>query len=82
MAEECWPTIDVECYAGYRGEQTPRRFGLEGDWVEIVDVLDSWLAPDHRYFKVRSAQGDVYILRHDVSTHTWDVTLFKKAPKS
>jgi hypothetical protein len=44
--------IRVECYAGHRGEETPRRFTLDGRTVEVVDVLDTWPAPDHRYFKV------------------------------
>jgi hypothetical protein len=53
--------VDVECYAGYRGEETPRRFGLVGAKIEIAEVVDSWLAPDHRYFKVRDGDGDLYI---------------------
>jgi hypothetical protein len=30
-------------------------------------VLDRWLGPDHRYFKVRTADG-IYILRHDATS--------------
>ncbi|MBW1751927.1 MAG: hypothetical protein JRJ46_02225, partial [Deltaproteobacteria bacterium] len=44
--------IRVECYAGYRGEETPRRFWLGAKKIEVQDVLDRWMAPDHRYFKV------------------------------
>ena len=44
--------IRVECYAGHRGEETPRRFFLGARPVEVVDVIDRWLAPDHRYFRV------------------------------
>jgi len=50
----------VECYAGYRGEETPRRVGLAGAKIEIAEVVDRWLAPDHRYFKVREVDGDLY----------------------
>src|SRR5215475_15205304 len=57
----------VECYAGHRGEETPRRFRMGDRKIEIADVLDRWLAPDHRYFKVKDADGDLYILRHDVA---------------
>src|SRR5512134_3828399 len=42
----------VECYAGHRGEETPRRFSFDGRTTEVAEVLDAWLAPDHRYFKV------------------------------
>ena len=70
--------IEVDCYAGYRGEETPRRFGYAGAQIEIVDVLDRWLAPDHRYFKVRDRAGDLYILRHDTSSGAWELTFFRR----
>jgi hypothetical protein len=69
--------VDVECYAGYRGEQTPRRFTLAGNTIEIADVVDCWLAPDHRYFKVRDDAGHLYILRADVASGQWELTFFR-----
>lgn len=69
--------IDVECYAGYRGEQTPRRFVLAGVRVEVADVLDCWLAPNHRYFKVQDAEGALCILRHDVESELWELTVVR-----
>jgi hypothetical protein len=69
--------ITVECYAGHRGEQTPRRFRLHERSFEIEMVVDQWLAPDHRYFKVKDAGGDLYILRHDVVTALWEVAWFR-----
>ena len=73
--------VDVECYAGYRGEETPRRFGLSGAEVEIAEVIDRWLAPDHRYFKVRDRNGHVYILRNDVASERWELTFFRRGTK-
>ena len=64
-------TIQVECYAGYRGEETPRRFHLDERCIEIVSVIDRWLVPDHRYFKVEGDDGQCYILRNDVETQHW-----------
>ena len=71
--------VDVECYAGYRGEEAPRRFGFDGAKIEIIEVVDRWLAPEHRYFKVRDGAGDLYILRHDVSSGQWELTFFRRA---
>ncbi len=55
---ELIPT-DVRCYAGYKAEETPRRFLLEGKWLEVSDVLDRWHQEDRDpewptadYFKV------------------------------
>ena len=41
---------------------------------ELVSVIDRWLAPDHRYFKVEGDDGQRYILRHDVETRHWEVS--------
>lgn len=72
--------VEVDCYAGHRGEEEPRRFRLAAADIEIADVVDRWLAPDHRYFKVRDARGDVYILRHDVRSHAWELTFYHRNP--
>lgn len=69
--------VHVDCYAGHRGEQTPRRLRLGGEAVEVAEVLDAWLAPDHRYFKLQSAAGDTYVVRHDVAGDLWELTLFE-----
>jgi hypothetical protein len=65
--------VSVECHAGYRGEETPRRFLLAGRWQEVDEVLDRWLAPDHRYFRIRGADGETYVLRHGVESARWEL---------
>jgi hypothetical protein len=67
----------VECYAGYRVEETPLRFRLGNKLIEIAEVVDRWLAPDHRYFKVQTSEGEIYILRNDTTTGVWELTLFE-----
>ncbi len=74
-----FPVVDVECHAGYRGEETPRRFRLGEYQVEIAELVDSWLAPDHRYFKVQDTQGDLYILRNDVAADCWELTWVRRS---
>ena len=69
-------TVRVECYAGSRGEETPRRFFLGERAIEVVDIIDRWLDPQHRYFKLRGDDGGVYILRYDVRQYRWELTLF------
>lgn len=71
--------VRVECYSGYRGEEAPRRFFPGDRTVEVVEVLDRWLTPDHRYFKVRGDDGDVHVLRHDPEADVW-VRLEPEAP--
>lgn len=68
--------VRVECYAGHRGEETPRRFWLGGRSVELVEIQDAWLVPDHRYFKMRGAEGATYFLRYDQPSGPWQLTLY------
>lgn len=70
--------VQVECYAGFRGEETPRTLILGDRRIGIVEVLDRWLAPDHRYFKVKGEDGDVYILRQDAASGAWELTMFQR----
>jgi len=70
--------VRVECYAGYRGEETPRRFEIGAHRVEVVDVVDRWLDPTHRYFKLVGDDGDTYILRHDAEGDAWELTLYRR----
>lgn len=73
--------VRVECYAGHRGEETPRRFYFGEREIVISEVADQWLAPDHRYFKVKGADGAIYILRHDVSADLWELIMFERGAK-
>ncbi len=69
-------TLRVECHAGYRGEETPRRFSLQERSFRVDRLLDCWLGPDHRYFKVLADDDGVYILRHDTARDLWELTMF------
>ena len=46
--------------------------------IEVVEVLDQWLAPDHRYFKVRGDDGDTYIVRQDSPSGAWTLSAFRR----
>lgn len=70
--------IQVEAYAGYKADETPRRFCLEDQWLEVVEVLDRWYQaagnpewPRADYFKVRAADGHDYLLKHDLEADAW-----------
>jgi hypothetical protein len=68
--------LKVECYAGHRGEEEPRVFFLDGRRVAVIAVVDRWLSPNYRYFKVQADDGGIYILRYDESTDQWDLASF------
>ena len=70
--------VRVECYAGYRGEQSPRVGVLGEQRIEVAEVLDQWLAPAHRYFKLLGKDGHTYIVRNDVASDLWELTMFRR----
>lgn len=75
-------TVRVECHAGYRGEETPRRFRLRQREVAVEEVLDRWYEPENRYFKLRGDDRGVYILRHDFESDHWELTLYDSAARA
>ena len=69
--------VRVDCYAGYRGEETPRRLIMGTHRINVVTVQDRWLAPDHRYFKISCDDGGLYIIRHDPHQDVWQLVCYK-----
>jgi hypothetical protein len=67
--------VQVECYAGHRGGETPRALTIGGRRVTVTQVLDRWLAPEHRYFKLRGDDGDVYIVRYGNADDRWELAM-------
>ena len=65
--------IRVECHAGYRGEEDPRAFILGERRFDALEILDRWLDPSHRYFKVQVDDGRRFILRHDTASGDWEL---------
>ncbi len=68
--------VRVECYAGYRSDQTPQRFALGQRLVEVEEIIDQWRGEDYRYFKLRGDDDGIYILRHDEAAGRWEMTMF------
>jgi hypothetical protein len=65
--------IRVECYAGYRGEEEPRGFTLGARRFAVLEILDRWIEPRERYFKVRVDDERRFILRHDSVSGDWEL---------
>ena len=59
--------IKVECYAGAKADETPRRFIQEEMPIEVGEVLDRWYQVESKpewpcadYFKVRGMDENEY----------------------
>lgn len=69
-------TLQVTCYSGHRADEHPQRFTFGGREIAVEEILDRWLDPAHRYFKLRGSDGGIYILRHDQAADEWELTLY------
>ena len=65
--------IQVDAYSGYRADERPIRFSLHGRLCEVSAVEDRWYSPDAEYFRVRTTQNDLFVLRHDPQGEEWSV---------
>jgi len=71
-------SIQVECYAGVKADETPRRFTWGGQTIEVSEVLDRWYQVESKpewpradYFKVTAADQRQYLLKHDLELDEW-----------
>ena len=63
--------IEVLTYSGYKANERPIRFVLEGQRREVKKVLKRWSEPDHDYFKVVADDGRKYLLKWNRSADEW-----------
>ncbi len=70
--------IQVECYAGAKADETPRRLLWGEQPVEVVEVLDRWHQVESKpewpradYFKACGADQHEYLLKHDLESDEW-----------
>jgi hypothetical protein len=66
--------LRVECYAGHRADTEPRRLYTGQREVAVSEIIDRWLDPRHRYFKLRGDDGGIYLLRQDTIEDRWEMT--------
>lgn len=71
--------VRVETGTGYGGMEMPRRIHFDDRCVEVDENLDQWHGADYRYFKIKGADGNLYILRADDAGGEWNLTLFQSS---
>ena len=73
--------VEVQCYAGRIADERPVRFRLNDNEHLVEEVLDQWYGPEHVFFKLRADDGNLYILRHEISIPDggWDLVSFRES---
>ncbi len=78
---EAMTPVRVECYSGYKRDERPVRFWLDGREYHVDEVLAEWREPEAAYFRVRS--GDtVIVLRYDLVLEEWSAETRTRRPAS
>ncbi|MCD6585930.1 MAG: hypothetical protein J7K96_09245 [Desulfobacteraceae bacterium] len=75
-----WEPVLVECYSGYKTNERPVAFMFKGCRREVSETLGRWYeggiasdTPVIDYFKVRTSEGTVFILRYDIQSDEWGI---------
>ena len=70
--------VDVEFAADNRAVATPRRLRFGNRVIVVAEILDRWLGADYCYFKVLGDDRRLYIVRLDVPSGRWQLTLYDR----
>jgi hypothetical protein len=72
--------IQVECYSGYRTNERPVAFFYAGRRWDVAEIQDRWYEggldpgrPEIHYFKVKTSEGRVFILRYLSLFDAWSI---------
>ena len=72
--------IDVECYSGYKANERPVAFAYQKRRREVAEIVDRWYEggveaqnSDVSYFKVRTVEGEVFLLRYVSLFDAWSI---------
>ena len=73
--------VDVECYAGYRGDERPVRLRLGEQVWNVAEVEDRWYSPGETYFRVRVEGGERYVLKHVEAQDVWTLEGYRSTER-
>ncbi|ASY72246.1 hypothetical protein N181_29065 [Sinorhizobium fredii USDA 205] len=71
--------VQVETFVDKGGAEKLRRLYLNGRQIEVAENIDQWHGADHRYFKVRGGDGNIYILHVDDLRAEWALTMYQRS---
>ena len=69
--------IEVIAFSSYRGEESPRVFILQGEKIQIMEILNMWIEEGiedktrKRLFEVRGSDGYMHKLYYAEKTMEW-----------
>lgn len=69
------PHLVVEASPGYKGEETPRSFTIDGRRLSVMEIVERWYSETHSYFRLCASDGNRYVLRFDLDEAVWELVM-------
>ncbi len=72
--------IKVISYSGYKGEERPRSFVINGEKIEVIEMLGMWIeerqdkSQRKRFFKIKGSDGYIHTLYYNEKLMDWFLT--------
>ncbi|HXV35831.1 MAG TPA: hypothetical protein VEC18_01710 [Myxococcota bacterium] len=67
----------VECVRDPERGEIPVRFGSHDAMREVVELMDRWEGDAETYYRVRTDDTSIYILRQDRANGGWQIHFFR-----
>ena len=82
-----YETVSVESYSGYRADERPLAFTFREQRFEVAAIVDRWYEgglqpgrPQVNYFKVKSVEGHLFLLRYVSLFDAWSIWVEEEIP--
>jgi len=69
------PKLKVSTYSGYKNDERPTAFTLAERTFQVREIVDRWYGEDHAYFKLIADDGNLYVIRRDGKTDSWEMVM-------
>lgn len=82
MVNREYQEIQVECSSGFKANERPVAFTYQDERRDIQEIVDRWYEGDTDsnrpiidYFKVKTAEGKVCLLRYQSDLDAWSLRI-------
>ncbi len=69
--------IEVIAYSGYKAEESPRAFCLQGTWITVVKIQGQWIEEEvhgtgrYRCYRVKGSDWKSYLICYNEGKKEW-----------
>jgi hypothetical protein len=63
--------VSVRCHSGYTYAQRPLQVLFDGEWHDIVKIVNEWRTPQGKTFQVVCENDQEFVLQYIEQTEEW-----------